>query len=739
MSLLKKIAIEKVGFGSVSIDGLNKQTTRSFSKNNKLTGKNTYRRLSNEEIEVLKSNNNHCTNWEQVLVSENFYPDQILNTKFYGYIRIGEMSKSALSYRDLELPTGIYNSCVINCDIGSHVALHNVRYIAHFIIHDHVMLSSIDEMVTSDTAKFGNGIIKEGESESIRIELELCNENGGRAVIPFEGMRVGDAFLWSRHRDDKQLQDRFKGMTENRFSRERGEYSEIGAYTVIKNSRTIKDVKIGSYAYIKGVNKLKNVTVSSCREAYSQIGEGCEIVNGIIGYGCRIFYGVKAVRFILSSFSQLKYGARLINSFLGENSTISCCEVLNSLLYAGHEQHHNNSFLCASLFMGQTNMAAGATVGSNHNSRAGDGELIAGRGFWPGLSVNLKHNSCFASFTLIVKGDFLYEINLKIPFCLVSNKMPENEIHIIPGYWFLYNMYALFRNKSKYKKRDKRLEKKPRYEYGILAPDTVNEIFEALQNIEYAVGKSSGLQGEKKQLSVRGRAILNSDKEKIDFPVLLDNVEYSKRKVKLLKAKEGYTVFKRMLTYYIATVILNFLDTHSYHELQKKIHLTKGEKRDTFMNIGGQLIPKTEYGKLLTDIRTAQLSSWEAVHKRYEFLDENYEEYKVIHAISCLFGADSFLEAEDSPYYFTQLIEEGLSTEEWIVEQVSKTRYKDYHNVFRQAVYASEKEMEAVLGNFGDNPLIKERKGLLAKYRKKVQRVKQALKVEMEKSLGSIG
>src|SRR5699024_12110573 len=103
--------------------------------------------------------------------------------------------------------------------------------------------------------------------------------------------------------------------------------------------------------------------------------------------------------------------------------------------------------------------------------------------------------------------------------------------------------------------------------------------------------------------------VCSSDlKEKIDFPVLLDNVEYSKRKVKLLKAKEGYTVFKRMLTYYIATVILNFLDTHSYHELQKKIHLTKGEKRDTFMNIGGQLIPKTEYGKLLTDIKIGRAS-----------------------------------------------------------------------------------------------------------------------------------
>jgi len=81
--------------------------------------------------------------------------------------------------------------------------------------------------------------------------------------------------------------------------------------------------------------------------------------------------------------SNLKYGARLINSFLGDNSTISCCEVLNNLIFPAHEQHHNNSFLIASVIMGQSNIAAGATIGSNHNSRANDNEIQAGRGFWP--------------------------------------------------------------------------------------------------------------------------------------------------------------------------------------------------------------------------------------------------------------------------------------------------------------------------------------------------------------------
>src|SRR5690606_5591600 len=143
------------------------------------------------------------------------------------------------------------------------------------------------------------------------------------------------------------LERRFQELTDKRVGKRRGFYSVVGEGTVIKNSKIIKDVRIGAHADIKGVNKIKNVTVNFRIDAMTQIGEGCELVNGIIGFGCRVFYGVKAVRFVLSSFSQLKYGARLINSFLGDNSTISCCEVLNALIFPAHEQHHNNSFLCA--------------------------------------------------------------------------------------------------------------------------------------------------------------------------------------------------------------------------------------------------------------------------------------------------------------------------------------------------------------------------------------------------------
>ena len=406
MNQISKTPLRKLGYDFIPQRFLPKEKDEYYLRLEQNQSGIAYRPLKLDEVALLNKNGNSSDNWSKVMVSDIFLPELVHNCSFFGLVRIGRLEPYFLEFHNLRRPVGLYNSTIISSDIGNNVVIDNVNYLSHYIIGNDVMLVNINELATTDHAKFGNGILKEGEPESIRIQLEICNENGGRSIIPFDGMLPGDAWLWSRFREDEPLQTRFREFTENEFDKRRGYYGMIGDRTVIKNCRIVKDVKTGTDAYLKGANKLKNLTINSSPEAKSQIGEGCELVNGIIGNGCRIFYGVKAVRFILASHSQLKYGARLINSYLGNNATISCCEVLNSLIFPAHEQHHNNSFLCASLLMGQSNMAAGATIGSNHNSRSADGELIGGRGFWPGLCVSVKHNSRFASFIIVAKGDY---------------------------------------------------------------------------------------------------------------------------------------------------------------------------------------------------------------------------------------------------------------------------------------------------------------------------------------------
>ncbi|MFZ4263606.1 DUF4954 family protein [Sphingobacterium sp. HJSM2_6] len=712
---MNKIPLSRIGYDFIPEKYLPEGKDEYYLRNQQFQSNKTYRSLTAEEIRILELNANESTDWNDVLVTDKFLPHQIKRSKFYGFVRIGDMEEVYLEYRDIRLPVGIYNSQIISCDLGDSVCLHQVRYIAHFIVGNEVILLNVNEMETSSNAKFGNGILKDGDQESSRIHLELCNENGGRAVLPFDGMQAADVYLWTRNRDDKILQGRFLELTENRFNSTRGYYSEIGDRTVIKNSHTIKNVKIGSDAYIKGISKLKNLTINSTSEAYTQIGEGCELVNGIIGYGCRVFYGVKAVRFILSSYSQLKYGARLINSFLGDNSTISCCEVLNSLIFPAHEQHHNNSFLCASLIKGQSNMAAGATVGSNHNSRAADGEIIAGRGFWPGLCVSLKHNSKFASYTLIVKGDFLHELDIRIPFSLVSNDTVNDRLVVVPGYWFMYNMYALMRNTNKFTSRDKRKFKNQYFEYDILAPDTVNELFDSLKEIKQAVQKALGTDGTAEDWLTQS--------VDTNLEVLLENTECSKRKVLLLKPRESYQLFRKLIRYYAVCQLVEQIEPSHFYTVLEKLSM-KPFERFHFENVGSQLVPGNKLKDLIHEIKSGSVSSWEQVHQRYHDWSQSYVQDKVVHALSSLQEVTGKEVTTWNKDFWLELFDEAIATKKWICEEIFKSRSKDYSNPFRLMVYESLEEMNTVVGSLEANSFINLQKEEFDRFEDKINQFK---------------
>jgi hypothetical protein len=553
MNNIKKISIGQLGYGFIK--EVPKGKDEYYLRNKQNRSGIQYRQLTALEIEILVRNRNTSDDWSKILVSNQFNPELVKNCSFFGLIRIGNLENSCLCFSDLIVPIGLYNSTIISSDFGNNVSVHNVNYMSHYILGNEVIINNVNELVTTNHAKFGNGIIKKGEAENVRVWLELCNENTGRKVLPFNGMTSGDAYLWTRHRNDAQLQQKFIELTDHQFDNKLGYYGKIGDRTVIKNCKIIKDVWIGEDAYLKGANKIKNVTINSHALAKSQVGEGCELVNGIVGYGCRIFYGIKAVRFVLSDYSQLKYGARLINSFLGPNATISCCEVLNSLIFPAHEQHHNNSFLCAALVMGQSNIAAGATLGSNHNSRGADGEVIMGRGFWPGLCVSIKHNSQFASFSLLNKGDYNYELNIPIPFSLISNDPLKDELVIMPGYWFLYNFYALARNAWKYVDRDKRKNKTPIYEYDYLAPDSVNELISARSIIAKSVATAQLTKEKKaiptddmKLMELGDKLLTSKSKKEIDkLEVVVSGFENSKRLTKLVKCYDAYQIFGNMI------------------------------------------------------------------------------------------------------------------------------------------------------------------------------------------------
>jgi hypothetical protein len=731
MSELKVLPMQSLGYGFVPPEFLPTGKDEYYLRNEQVgRPADHWRNLHAHELEELVRNGNTSDNWDNVLVAKGFDPRRVRGCQFSGLVRLGRIGDVSLSLHDLVVPAGLWDSHIVACDIGDDVVIRNVRYLARYIVGDHSMLLNIDEMQTTNHAKFGNGIIKHGEDEGARIWIDVMNEASGRAVLPFDGMIPADAYLWAKYRQDVELLERFKTITETQFDDHRGFYGTIGRECVIKNSSIIKDVKIGDCVYIKGANKLKNLTINSSEEEPSQIGEGCELINGIVGLNCHIFYGCKAVRFVMGNNSNLKYGARLIHSIMGDNTTVSCCEILNSLIFPAHEQHHNNSFLTSAVLKGQSNLAAGATVGSNHNSRANDGEIEAGRGFWPGLCTSLKLSCRFASFTLQSKGDYPAELNIPMPFCLLNDDRTHDCLTVMPAYWWMYDMYALSRNTWKFQTRDKRKTRIQKIEFDSLAPDTAEEMFDALRLLEVwtakarlrADGERPDDRGDSELVKI-GRSLLTGPADRmVGLIVLGENMECSHRNVVIAKAREAYHAYREMLHYYAVKNLLDYLDANRHESVSAMAKTLAGPRERGWVNVGGQLIATPDVEHLLGRIKSGSLNNWKAIHVAYDELWRDYPMDKRRHAFATLLELLGVKEL--TPAVWLAALDETARIADFICEQVFLSRKKDYDNAFRRATFANAAEMEAVVGAIDDNSFVRQTRADTQKFHARIQAAK---------------
>jgi len=675
------------------------------------------RKLRSEEIDVLIRHGNYCWDWSSLLVSDPFDPGLIRGSTFHGLVRLGTLRNVLLKHHDFCVPAGIRNSTIISCDIGDDVSIQDCSYVSHYVIGGGCILSCINEMQTTNHAKFGNGVVMDGENEDVRVWIDVMNEAGGRSILPFEDMIPADAFLWAGYRDDTALTDKLTEITQKGYGGPLGRYGSVGDRTVIKSCTIIKDTAVGKHAYIKGANKLKNLTVLSSKEEPTQIGEGVELVNGIVGYGSRVFYGSKAVRFVIGRNCNLKYGARLIHSVIGDNSTVSCCEILNNLIFPMHEQHHNNSFLIASLVGGMSNMAAAATIGSNHNSRANDGEIRAKRGFWPGLAVSLKHSSCFASFVLIAKGEYPAELNVPLPFSLVNNNIHENRLELMPAYYWVHNLYALERNSWKVRNRDRRKIRVQNIETDYLAPDTAEEIIFAVEWMENWFGKMDFSTENR-----FGKADFSPDVAEgtggmphVRF-ISCRGLERSKRGQVLIRPFEGIAAYRQMLRWYAVKTVAFFLDERPELDHPGLAALLgsgagpgnadenagrAGERVRDWVNMGGQIVPTFRVDELRREIGEGKHESWEAIHRVYGQWQEAYPLDRARHAwavLSMLHETGAGGTAPPDAGTLKRELAASVETRRLITNRVYETRAKDFRNTFKKATFRNPEEMERVLG-----------------------------------------
>ncbi len=554
-----------------------------------------YRNLLPSEIAQLEQQGNYSDDWSTVQVAEPFCVKQVRN------------------------------ATICNCTLGANVTIRDVRLLSDYTLGDNVTLFNIGEMTGGGTPK----------------PLEVMNENGGRAILPFAGMTIGDAYMWARYRGRKAFMQKLEDFT-----------SHLAPFTTHRSH-------VGDCCTIKNTTCIRNVNILSCEEDPTVVDSCITLIDGVVGYGCTVEHGVIAERFLLGEHVHLEFGLRLNDTVVGDNSTLARCEVGNSIIFPAHEQHHNNSFLIAGLIMGQSNIAAGGTIGSNHNSRTADNEIAAGRGFWPGLCCSFKHSSRFASYCLLAKGDYPAELDITLPFALVNNNVSKDQLEVMPAYWWMYNMYAMDRNSKKFAKRDKRVVKAQHIEFDNLAPDTAEEMLHGMELLRKWMAAAK------------------------DGVVYAEGMEKSKRKTVVLKAAEGLKAYEDMLVYYAMKYLPQPITHHSSL-------ITK-----EWVNIGGQLVAKSDMEQLIADVEKGVLDSWEAIHGRFDALWEAYPAAREAHAYGVLCRLAGTEKLDDAQWQRYQ--QRYAEIQNYIEEQKVASRHKDEVNPFRNMTYWDDDERQAVL------------------------------------------
>lgn len=558
-------------------------------------------------------------------MAEGFDASKVFNSRFVGRVTLGECEVS--------------DSALEDCTIGDGCVVGYVRLLKGYTVGNGCELRNIGEL---------------SAEKGYMPQAAPMNENGGRTIGLFRGMTTGDAYLWAKYRGNERAMQKLQSLAEKEAADKPIGY--IGEGCRVENCLCIRNVAVEAGCVVENCTSLE---------------------DGVMDRGCCVENGVIAQRFMLGENVHLENGLRLIDSVVGDNSTLACCEVVSSMIFPGHEQHHNNSFLIAATVKGQSNVAAGATIGSNHNSRTADGEIVAGRGFWPGLCCSFKHSSKFASYCLLAKGDYPYELNIALPFALVNNNVAKNQLEVMPAYWWMYNMYALKRNAVKYKQRDKRVGKRQYIEFEMFAPDTVEEIIAARKLIKIWTEEAYNPALMK---------VLPPEERQIE--IVAQGMENSKRKVVLLKAGKAYKAYGDMLIYYAMRVlsgqqlVVSGQRSEASWQREKKWH-----------NIGGQLVAECDLKKLFDEMQN--FAKWDEIHERMDELWGGYEEQKRKHAYQVLL--DLLLCDEISDEQWKRLTERYEEICKEMEEQAKASRAKDFENEFRKMTFETEEELSAVV------------------------------------------
>ena len=550
-----------------------------------------YRTLSTPEIEILKQQGVTAADWDQILVSQVFIPQNIRNVQFSGCIKIGNNSGTVEFSGGIIRNCGLYNSTIHNCTIGNQVYISQIsNYLANYDILDHVIVENIELCYTDEESTFGNG-----------IKVSTLDETGGRGVMIYDKLSAHLAYFlaWYKHRHcliqelESKITDYANSVRSNR--------GIIGEYSVIRNCRLIKNVKFGPYSQVKGCTRLENGSVNSNESAPVILGSG-----------------ILAENFIVSSGAEISDGTIVSNCFIGQGCILGKqYSAENSLFFANCQgfhgeacsifggpytvTHHKSTLLIAGMFS-FCNAGSGSNQ-SNHMYKLGPiHHGIVERGSKTTSDSYILWPAKIGAFTLVMGRHYKNTDTSDLPFSyLIENK---DDSWIAPG----VNLRSVgtIRDVMKWPRRDRRKdpEKLDCINFNLLSPFTIKKM-------------------------QKGLDILNSLKE-----ISGETTEvFAYRNTLISKSalEKGINLYDKAIFKFLGNSVISRLEKCNVQTMKEltdclkpKHNIGEGEWSD----LAGLIAPKTEISKLIKSIERKELASLEEIEREFKTLHTNYYEYE---------------------------------------------------------------------------------------------------------------
>jgi hypothetical protein len=558
----------------------------------------TGRLLTSEEIAQLHTQHCQAEDWSRIRVSLDFNANYVTETVFSGDIYLGCFGKKLILPGGVPVESGICKARLHHCQIADNVYISHVsQYIANYTIGEGTIIENIGALYTEGESGFGNG-----------TSVSVLDETGGRAVSIYEGLSAQTAYVTTMNGHRPVLIAALHQLAQEFARSVRSNVGTIGASCSIRNTGTLRNLRIGDGCEIDGASVLEDGSLCSSPSAFQ--GDTNEPLLTAAYVGANVI----AKHFIFAPGSVVKDGVQLERCFVGEAAELSKGFSAHDSLFFANCQMENGE-ACASfagpytVSMHKSTLLVGGmfsfcnfgsgTNQSNHFYKLGPMHSgVCERGCKTGSDAYILWPGRVGAFTFIKGRHTGNPDTTDFPFSYLLEEGGKS--YLSPG--ASLRSVGTLRDELKWPQRDKRTALMPADKlcFEVSNPFTANAIDRGLERMEQLL-VSEGTEFVYNGCSLRKSALV-----------------------------KGRKLYQSALDIYKGSALvrrLEFIQENAISDLKTTLATGKGPISDTWSDLSGLLVPENILSELLSSVEKGQCPSIKALEESWEKLYRSYSEY----------------------------------------------------------------------------------------------------------------